>query len=183
LFSWSALLLRGEDASMQVITREDREFGEGYVYTKKVMKNGEKRSRLKLPDGTSVSKTIAKKWSAATKNMPWQDAHFHGGRAKQGGLVEVYTQLSGWSVYVWKDRFTLYYQLSDQPGEEITFEPRVQHVVLLGPQAIIKTHRSGTPVGNPSRKGNDWWPATASFKQNAKGIIQDIEYTLRDQWL
>lgn len=162
---------------MKALERIDEELPSGVIFTKKVMDNGEIRSRIKMPDGTIVTHTKAKDWSLGVREMPWQTAHLH------EGLTEVYTQMEGWSAYIWKDgkdgNEKLFLTILRDPGVTVTFLPQVPHVVLLGPNAFISTQLFGDTVGNPNRKGNDWWPVTEEFAQELIMKKQALEKIIR----
>ena len=165
---------------MEVTKRVDEELPDGTLYTKKVMENGEERTRIIFPGGMSISTTVADDWSPQLKVMPWQDPHFHGGYVAEGGLTEVYTQVEGWSAYIWQgENGVLARVILDKAGETINFKPRVPHRVLLGPKAAISTQVFGVPVGNPDRKNNDWWPAQDDFMRKVTAINKQIEMWVR----
>ncbi len=160
---------------MEVIKRTDEELPDGSVYTNKVMSNGEIRTRMVFTNGVSVSQTKAENWSAGLGDMPWQDAHYH------GGLIEVYTNIEGISVYVWQEEGgSVLHSILEEPGETLVFKARVPHIVLLGPKARISTLLFGDPVGNSGRKNNDWWPVADDFIKSTVEVKLRLEKVLID---
>lgn len=144
---------------MKVIERTDATLEDGGKYTWKHMENGEHRRRMVFPGGLSVSSTELAHYEVGNGRLPWQGGHFHKGK------TEVYFLISGWVAFVWLSGDGAEWDVLDEPGETFTFLPDFQHNVLLGPDAHIGTAIFGEPVGNPDRKGNDWWPAAEDFDE------------------
>ncbi|MCA9359214.1 hypothetical protein KC926_03345 [Candidatus Kaiserbacteria bacterium] len=135
----------------------------------KKMENGERRTILVFEKGLSVIITEAVSWGSA-EDYPWQDGHVH------HGLTESYTLISGWAIFLQvQEGGSLIKRTLDVPGETITFEPGVPHKVLLGPAAVISTHKFGQGVPNPDRKNNDWWPADDLFPQELLSLVPGSE--------
>ncbi len=156
---------------MKAIERIDEEMPDGTIFTKKKMDNGEVRTRVKYKNGFSISGTESSYWSPGDNGYPWQDSHFH------VGLIEVYTQIEGWSVYIFQDPISnvIESRILKNSGDTIVFRPGVPHSVLLGPGAIISTQLFGEPVGNPDRKNNDWWPVSDEYTESAKTLFPLVE--------
>lgn len=121
--------------------------GEQLELTAKRMPNGELRQRVRFDDGLAVSITKA-------AENGWQDAHHH------EGLVEYYFVLEGWMFLVLhEDVDDAEYQTQWIPGGEmVEIALQTPHNVFLEEGTKILTFLLGEPVGNPERKGNDWWP-------------------------
>ena len=137
---------------MEVLERDDVDLAGGGDFTYKKMANGEERRRVRFPAGTRVSETVAEDWDSVEGNFPWQDAHYH------RGLTEHYFVQSGWVGFLFEKDRKLQWQ-KVETGGHVCFLPKVPHMVLMGPEAVMATLLIGTPVGNPDRKGDDWWPA------------------------
>lgn len=129
--------------------------------TGKVMPNGEIRRRIDL-GGITVHITT-------TTEGGWQEAHFHKGRR------ETYTVIEGCMALASEDhnddgsRRDIKLLL---PGMSVTTQLEDAHNVYLYPNTTITTVVYGEPVGNPDKKGNDWWPA-AAFNDWTKSLPQD----------
>lgn len=145
---------------MKDVKREDIKLFHGGRYTKKFMENGEVRTRLVVSDGTRMSHTEMCDYDISAGDLPWQDAHLH------QGLIEQYTLIEGWAYFI-SEYDAAVTSHCTRIGETIKFAPGVPHVVLLGPNAKITTVLFGTPVPNPERKGEDWWPADNMFVEAA----------------
>ncbi len=136
--------------------RSDHDLGFAKV-TRKVMSNGEIRTRIKFPNGITMTMTEMPDWKWQDEApAPVQDGHYH------KGLTEVYYVLKGWMLYVGLIASTRDIHVVEQ-GETVTFHPNMPHMVLLGPEAIIQTTKYGSSVGNPERKGSDWWPCVGYY--------------------
>ncbi len=137
---------------MEVLERDDVDLAGGGNFTYKKMANGEERRRVVFPAGTRVSETAATDWDPADGEFPWQDAHYH------VGLTEHYFVQYGWVGFLFEEggKFT-WRQLYED--DHICFTPKVPHAVLMGPGAVMATMLVGTPIGNPDRKNDDWWPS------------------------
>ncbi len=153
----------------------------------KQMDNGEKRHSIKLPGDVEVTYTIAGPTGG------WQNGHYHGGpetragRSKDG-VHEHYLVLTGFMVMaqIEFDR----HDPSDQWLElkqfkehgTVSIPPGLGHNVYLPADAVILTVKTGVPVGNPEKKGNDWWPdevldaQTKQFVTEAD-ILHKAEFT------
>ena len=136
------------------------------------MPNGEKRLRFKQPDGFTVTSTIANQWKPE-EGLSWQEPHFH------KGISESYFLISGEVWFVWCEGNLVFSQNLKEPGENIDFKPLVPHLVILAPGAHIVTAQSGQEVGNPDRKGNDWYPVEDTFWSLVEEEQKTIEYLLR----
>ncbi len=120
----------------------------------KVMENGEQRFSVKFPGG-DWTLTIA------GRDGGWQNAHYHGGpQALEGrGINEHYVVHERWVAVAMLDprdsrpRITII-----EANGQISFQPGEAHNIYLPPDAVISTVKSGESVGNPEKKGNDWWP-------------------------
>lgn len=154
------------------MSREDWK-EEGVVCTSKIMQNGEVRKRKKYPSGVSISETTSSKWAKESK-IPWQNAHYH------RGLVEEYTLNKGVLVIVYQKNGsnTSHVRILRSEGSVITCNPYESHIVLLGPSTEISTKLSGKPVGNPSRKNNDWWPIEVANIKGAEKHMNKIESSI-----
>lgn len=157
---------------MKVLSRVDK----NCAYTEKVMENGEVRYRFMSGGGLSFSKTIASDW-VITDDMPWQNPHRHGSLCQVNGSVEVYTQVSGWLFYVFEEGLEMHFGFLDCQGETITFQPGVEHIVLLGPKAVISTQRFSSEL----YQKNDWYPASEDFVSNFQKIKQGLELQIRQR--
>ena len=136
---------------MEVVRLRKKRLPEGGLFQYKEMENGEERRRVTFPFGARVSETSASEWNPATDTFPWQDAHYH------QGLTEHYLVQFGWAGFLFlKGDQPVWEILKD--GQHIVFLPLVPHVVLMGPGSVMVTITVGEPMGNPDRKGDDWWP-------------------------
>lgn len=152
---------------MIVIDRADVALGGGGAFTYKKMGNGEERRRIVFLAGTRVSETVAADWMKGD-GFPWQDAHYH------KGLTEHYFVQAGWVMFLFEN--------NNRPegkrveaGGHIFFLPEIPHTVLMGPKSVMATLLIGSPIGNPDRKDDDWWPVVASRWAT---IIEEIEKDL-----
>ena len=129
--------------------------GEEVAITGKRMPNGEVRRRVKFADDTALHYTIA------PLNTEWQNAHFH------KGLTEVQLVISGKMAVVRCDSQGRSIEFF-MPGEVCVSSPWHVHNVYLYPGSVLATITYGKPIGDPSRKGNDWWAADAEFEAWSK---------------
>jgi hypothetical protein len=100
-------------------------------------------------------------WTVAGDNGGWQNAHYHGGpQALDGrGFHEHYVVHEGWMAVAMLDpRDSRPFIMIIEVNGQISFRPGEAHNIYLPPHAVISTVKSGEPVGNPEKKGNDWWP-------------------------
>lgn len=120
--------------------------------TQQTMPNREICTGMRLPNG--ITTTIAQmhdwKWQ---DGAPVQEGHYH------KGLMERCIVLTGWMLYVTSVVPAGYTACVAEKGEMVTFYTNDHHLVLLGPETVIQTTAYGSPVGNPKRKGIDWWPS------------------------
>lgn len=143
--------------------RTDITLPDGSTYTRKVMPNGEERTRIRFATGHATVITRSPDWKPkAGAELPWQEAHYH------AGLTEVYTLISGWAQFIWLNPNVGVSRL-DTPGTTLTFQRGVSHLVLLGPSAEISTLLFGLGVPNYERSNNDWWPAPEDFFAKIEG--------------
>jgi hypothetical protein len=134
----------------------------GYRVDGRRMDNGELQFRLRAPDGAAYIRTEAGVESA------WQNAHAH------KGIRETYIVERGWLVAAeaHQQHKTVRLYL---PGAIFTSEPGVDHNVFLPRGAVIHTVQHGTPVGNPERNGNDWFPSSVGFDLWSKSLgVRDM---------
>lgn len=129
----------------------------GYELDGRIMENGEKRFRLRAPDGRNYIRT------EAGPEGVWQNAHHH------HGVRETYIVERGW-ICVAEQSAGGPSVRTYREGEVFTSEPYVDHNVFMPPGAVIHTVQHGEPIGNPDRKGNDWWPAPEAFDQWSKQL-------------
>ena len=132
------------------------------TYTRKVMPNGEERTRMRFATGPATVITRSPDWKPNDGNdLPWQEAHYH------EGLTEVYILMRGWAQFIWLNPKAGVSRL-EVPGTTLTFQPRIPHLVLLGPGAEISTLLFGLSVPNYERNNNDWWPVPKNFFDKIK---------------
>lgn len=148
----------------------------------KVMENGEERCSFALRDGGECIITIA------AKTGGWQNAHYHGGPnaligLSDEGLHEHYVVYSGWmAVAMWGDKAggQLLEIYTVKANDSLMFQPGVEHNIYLPAGAVIFTIKTGTPVGNPEKKGNDWWSDdkldTVSKALSTEAEIQEASF-------
>ena len=115
------------------------EIGAKFKY--KEMENGEQRYAVTLPTSEWV-RTVTGPVGG------WQNAHYH------RGLYEHYVVEAGWMAVA---------HFHDDAEDETRMrvwmlQTNQAHNLYLPAGAVINTFKIGTPVGNPDRKGNDWWP-------------------------
>ena len=138
--------------------------------TGKRMPNGEVRKRVRMGDVT-VHVTESKAGG-------WQEAHFH------KGLRETYTVIGGMLAVAFDgtiENASDYPYLKSapvavklfKPGDSITVDAGEEHNIYLYPDAVIATIVYGEPVGNPGKKGNDWWDAKPGFNEGTKGLSRE----------
>lgn len=125
----------------------------GVDFTQKVMSNGEKRTRMRLPSGVVTTITEMSDYLLDVPTLPWQESHFH------KGLIEDYLVLNGWILLAefWYPCESPRYSIKTA-GTHVRIGHGVAHNVLPGPGAVFQSTTSGIPVGNTDRKENDWWP-------------------------
>jgi len=144
-----------------------------------IMPNGERRYAVRSEDVEGYVLTVAGEIGG------WQNAHYHGGPEalagrSQVGVHEHYVVQSGWmGVAVWEKTnegpvCTVY---SVKENETITFKSGESHNIYLPVGAIIHTVKTGTPIGNPEKKGNDWWPDYKLDEASKKFVT---EYAVKD---
>ena len=150
---------------MDTLGRSQWQVG-GVDVTKKVMPNGEKRTRIGLPGGMAISITEMVVYSLDISPLPWQNAHFH------KGLTEDYLVLKGWAFFASSFSGEAPRYEMCHIGSHIRVDPERAHCVLLGPGTLLQTTVHESPIGNPEKKGNDWWPC---FDFDAR-IAQEIVY-------
>jgi len=111
-------------------------------------KTGEQRYSVEMSDGSKWILTVA------GKNGGWQNAHFH------KGLWETYVIQSGFIAFAEDtgQNMSVDYHCI---GDVVSSVVNKAHNVWMSPGAVIHTVKAGEPVGNPDKKGNDWWPAPA----------------------
>lgn len=128
------------------------------------MDNGEVRHRMKFPDGSAYIRTEA----PTEYETSWQNAHFH------MGMGEMYVVQKGWmalaTIILYQNVVRVY-----REGEFVDIKKDQPHNVFLPRGGVIHTVQYGQPVGNPTRKGNDWWPASEDFDLWTKQLtLEDI---------
>lgn len=153
---------------MSSLPREDVKLPHGGVFTFKQMPNGEERRRLVTPSGGRMSETVGPNWKPVSGELPWQDNHYH------CGLTEHYIVRHGWAVFLFIENKEKKWRRLEAGGH-IFFEPMIPHVVLMGPEAVIATVLVGTPIGNPDRNGEDWWPTMGELNVSLEFGKMDIE--------
>lgn len=154
-------------------TRIDITLPDGSEYTRKVMPNGEVRTRMRFSDGTITTITEAADWKPDdASELPWQEAHCH------LGLTEVYTLLGGWAQFI-SLKPNICVSRLEVPGTTVTFDPYISHVVLLGPKAKIHTLLFGEKVPNSEKNNSDWWPAEDDFFEVIKTEKAVAEHVAR----
>ncbi len=68
-------------------------------------------------------------------------------------------------------------------GDVFTSSCGVDHNVYMPDGAVIHTVQRGTPIGNPEKKNNDWYPADPMFEKWAKGLtVHDIATAAGVAW-
>ena len=134
-------------------------FAFGFVADGRIMDNLERRFRLRAPDGSAYIRT------EVNDDQPggWQNAHHH------KGVRETYIVQKGWIVAVEAHLLRTVVHVY-WPGNIFTAEPGVDHNVYMPRGAVIHTVQHGTPVGNPEKNGNDWYPATEAFDRSTKAL-------------
>lgn len=116
--------------------------------TGKCMENGETRLRVRFPSRSEYGVTAT--FTAATQDG-WQEPHYH------GGVTETYTVTRGTVTIVCVEDGEVVTRTLGV-GEACTVSPRVEHNVHVSADAEFLTTVTGVAVGNPDRKGNDWFP-------------------------
>lgn len=122
----------------------------------RVMENGEKRLRMRLPEGV---------YNYTYDGRGWQNAHHH------KGVCETYIVERGW-IGVIELRDGRRHSFIKRAGEVFTAEPGIDHNVYVPRDAVIHTVQHGTPVGNPLKEGNDWYPSPDDFDSWSKSITE-----------
>lgn len=132
--------------------------------TGKVMDNGQTRRRVRMGD---VAVTIT-----TTEVAGWEESHLH------RGLRESYTVIKGRMGFSFEsleedgERGVMLLE----PGDTVSSNPGAAHNVYLYAGTTIGVFVYGEPVGNPDKKGNDWWPAQDDFDAWSKSLSEaDIE--------
>jgi|GEM_PF-3201767 len=130
---------------------------EGYKFLDpKVMKWGETRLRFKGASGDKLVHTIA---------IP--TPYVQDGAHSYKGLVARYVLLRGWIAMLHAAPGGAHMlpeiDILSTRGETFEVQPCTQHTVMTGPNAQFLTFIEGTPVPNPDKNGNDWWPADEKF--------------------
>lgn len=121
----------------------------------KEMPNGELRRQVQF-EGIPAHITFTE-----ADQGGWQESHLH------KGLTEVYTIVAGGARFVVRSSGVV--DLAQ--GMTITIKPGDSHNVALARGAVMSTLVFGEPVGNPDKKGNDWWPADEEFDRWMKEVI------------
>ena len=155
--------------------RIDIPLPDGSAFTRKVMPNGEARTRMQFQEGPATCVTTGPDWLPGNNPLPWQEAHFH------HGLLETYVLVCGWVYLLWIDP-NVKTRCMDEPGQTITFEPGVPHIVLPGPNSVILSSTYGDTFPNPDRGYKDWWPVKKSFSKQAKAEIAIAEGIVRTKF-
>ncbi len=152
--------------------RKDVDLGFGNV-TRKVMLNGEVRTRMKLPNGITITTTEMPYWDAKD-GVPWQAEHF------RKGLTEDYVLLRGWSIIVSHNLHgtndVRIIRAENAPYNHVHIPSGFSHIVLLGPEAVMSTTTFGTPDANPECNGNDWWVGE-------KKLLTYVEHTFEPDYI
>jgi hypothetical protein len=125
------------------------------------MPNGEKRYSVSLPDGSAWILTVAGETGG------WQNAHYH------KGVRETYIVQSGWMAFATIDDEGNYNIDIYVPGDVVNSLPTQHHNVYLPVGAVTHTVKHGDAIGNPDKKGNDWYPAFSDFDTWTKGMGED----------
>lgn len=125
------------------------------------MDNGEQRYSVRMPDGSAWILTIAGETGG------WQNAHYH------KGVRETYVVQSGWMAFASITDEGKYLIDIYQSGDVVSSQPLQNHNVYLPAGAVIHTVKHGQAIGNPDKKGNDWFPANSTFDEWTKGLGED----------
>jgi oxalate decarboxylase/phosphoglucose isomerase-like protein (cupin superfamily) len=134
------------------------------MFSSKLMTNGEYRHKLTHRyDESAYIRTESGEQGA------WQNSHYH------KGVRETYIVQSGWMAFAVVGISGKYHVDIYRPSELITSSLLQHHNVYLPAGAVIHTVKHGSPVGNPDKKWNDWYPAHSDFDTWTKGLDeQDI---------
>jgi hypothetical protein len=136
----------------------------GLDMASKEMPNGEERYSVKMLDGSGWILTLAGETGG------WQNAHYH------KGVRETYIVQFGWLAFATCDEHSVYHLNIYRPGGVVTATPGEQHNVYLPSGALVHTVKHGASVGNPAKKGNDWWDARPNFDQWSKSLDEQEIY-------
>lgn len=131
----------------------------------KAMETGERRARLKAFGLTS---NITDRTAEDCK-PGWQDAHFH------KGMWEVYTCAVGRIALVVMPKGPGMHSVTVcNPGESLHIDALAEHNVYVFEGAKFFCNQfqfdNSEGVGNPDRKGNDWWPAGIHWEMAMPGL-------------
>ena len=127
------------------------------VFDSRKMDNGETRMRLKFPNGGGYIRTEAAEGG-------WQNAHHH------KGLRETFIVEHGWLALAENYHNGVRHVTVYRSGEIFTCGPGVDHNVFLPEGGVIHTIQYGKPIGNPDKKGNDWYAASPDFDIWSKAL-------------
>ncbi len=129
----------------------------------RIMENGERRLRMRLPNGSIYIYTDQSVGA-------WQNAHHH------KGLCETYIIQKGWVVFAEHLDAHGYRTHMYRTGDIFTSMPDIDHNVYVSNGSVFHTVQYGTSVGNPERDGKDWYFAGDEFDEWTKSLsLADIE--------
>ena len=131
---------------------------EGFSVDGRKMPYGtERRVRLRTPQGSAYILTETGDKGA------WQNAHHH------QGMLETFMVQKGWIACASNEEghraLGIY-----RPGEVFTSAIGIDHNVYMAPFSVIHTVQHGRPIGNPNKKGNDWYDADPLFDAWTKSL-------------
>lgn len=127
-----------------------------------IMVNGERRIRFSAHDGTAYVRT------EAGESGGWQNAHHH------QGVSETYIVQKGWIAYAERIEENNYRLQRCGEGALFTSRTGIDHNVYMPSGAVIHTVKHGIPVGNPLKKGNDWFDADPAFDRWTKSLPEAV---------
>ncbi len=125
----------------------------------RIMENGERRLRMRLPNGSVYIYTDQSVGA-------WQNAHHH------KGLVEIYIIQDGWIVVAECTRDDMHVVKSYGAGDIFTSVLEVDHNVFVPKGTVFHTVQYGKPIGNPDLSGRDWYPASEKFNEWTKIVAR-----------
>lgn len=129
------------------------------ITAKRMPVTNEFRLRRVYQNGLIVTDTKASFYDAE-KQLLWQKAHSHHAKCE---IYEV-RRVGSWVFFVWIEDGEMRNRLLTDPDDVVIFNAGIEHLVLPGSRAHFRTYINPAesvrkPVGNPDRKGNDWWPS------------------------
>ena len=143
----------------------------GVKFDVRLMDNGEYRTRVCNPDGSSYILTMM------PDDVPgaWQKSHSH------KGVVETYSVQKGWIGYV--EQIEGFPKLSIcEAGEEFTTHTGVAHNVFMSSGSVIHTVKRGDFSAihqNHTMKGEDRWPSPELDSYCGMVTLEQLEELIR----